>query len=179
MREGSEKGVVLAAMLFFTFAALTAYGQDPPLKVEIKMTHAVAKNAQDFEVSTKLENVGKQDRRIIHTSECSSSQDWPAQWTADNPTVHVSQPVDVRHISCKENSVIDIWLKPGEPYERTLSVRISLPASELRPPSAVSFRLGFSPQGEVILTGPSTILPPPSAPVRPIWSNAVTVNITE
>ena len=100
MTEGSGTCVVLAAILFFT---AMAYGQDSPLKAEIKTTQAVVKNIQDFVVSTKVENVGKEDQ-LLHIAECS----YPEQWTADNPSVHVKQ------VFCKKNPLIDIRLKPGE-----------------------------------------------------------------
>ncbi len=166
MAEGSGKGI-LAATLFLTVISPTAYGQESPLKIEIKTTPAAVKNMKDFAVGTRIENVGKEEQ-LLHLSQCSYSS---LQWTADNPSVHVKQ------IFCKENVLIDIRLKPGEAYERALPVRIEIPVLGL--PQRVTFRLGFSPRNEAVLGGINPTPPPPSAPGAPIWSNAVTVNIRE
>jgi hypothetical protein len=169
MTKDSATVVVLAAM-FFTVTAAAAYGQGSSLKVEIKTTQSVVKNNQDFGASTKIENVSKQDQ-ILHVSQCWYSA---MQWTADNSSVHV------RQVFCKKNALMDIRLKPGEANEGVLPVHVSLPARELMTPAAVSFRLGFIfPGDEVLPVGPHATAPPPSAPVRLIWSNVVTVTVTD
>jgi hypothetical protein len=157
--------MMLAATLFFTVTALTVYGQDSPLKVDIKTTQAVVRNVRDFDISTKIENVGKEEQ-LLHLSQCSYSG---LQWTADNASVHVKQ------IFCKKNRLIDIRLRPGEAYERALPVRIEIPVLGL--PQPVTFRLGFSPWDGAVLVGSHPTPTPPSAPVPPIWSNAVTVTV--
>ena len=176
--------LLLSTMLFFAVTAATAYAQDSPLKAEIaKMkatfaeTQAVAKNEQDFEVHTIIENTGKEDR-FLYIAACT----YPEQWIADNPAVHI------KHVFCERNPSMDILLKPGETYPGNVSLRISLPVSELKEPSPVRFRLGFNPLVHstsstspicVARNGPTISCPPPLlAPVPPIWSNAITVSVT-
>jgi hypothetical protein len=169
MSERSGKGMMLAATLFFTIAVPTVYAQDSPLKVSIKMTQTVVTNTQDFDVSTKIENIG-QEEQILHVSQCWYSS---MQWTADNPSVHVKQ------IFCKKNASIDIRLKPGEATEGVLPVHMEIPVLEF--PQPVTFRLGFCPAvcRNPILDRTLPTSPPPLAAVPTIWSNAVTVKISE
>jgi hypothetical protein len=162
---GSGKCVLLVLPLFFTVTAPAAYGQDLFLRVEIKTMQTTVNNARDFDITTKIENIGKEEQ-FLHLSQCSYSS---LQWAADNPSVHVKQ------IFCKKNRLIDIRLKPDETYERALPVYIEIPVLGI--PQAVTFRLGFSPRDETILVGPHPIPLQPLAPVRPIWSNALTVNV--
>lgn len=167
MTEGSGRGMMLAATLFFAVMGPKVYCQDSPLKIDIKTTQAVVKNGQDFEVRTKIENVSKEEQ-ILHLSQCSYSA---LQWRADDPSVHVKQ------IFCKKNRLIEIRLKRGEAYERVLPVRIEILVPGL--PHPVTFRLGFSLRDEVISVATPPIPPPASSAVPPIWSNAITVNIEE
>lgn len=164
MTAGSGKRMMQAA-LFFIVISPTAYSQGVPLEIEIKTTQPVVKNAQEFAVGTRIENVGKEER-LLRLSQCSYSA---LQWTADNPSVHVKQ------IFCKKNTLSDIRLKPGEAYERALPVRIEIPVLGL--PQPITFRLGFSLWNESILVGTKLIAPPPSALIPPIWSNALTVTV--
>jgi hypothetical protein len=155
---------LLAAMLFFTVTVPT-HGQDSPLRVEIKTAQAAVKNSRDFEVRTKVENVGIEEQ-ILYLSQCSYSA---IQWTADNPSIHVKK------IFYKENALIDIRLKPGEVTEGALPVRIEIPDVGL--PQEVTFRLGFSPRDGAISIRTNPTLPQSSAPVPPIWSNAITLAV--
>jgi hypothetical protein len=163
MTEGSGERVLLATVLSLIGTAATAYGQESPLKVEVETARAVVKNTQDFVVSTTVENVGKEDQ-LLHIGTCSYAE----QWTTDNPSVHVKNPV------CRKNPLMDIRLRPGGSFKRPLAVTVSLPAKELRTPLAVSFRLGFSPMDEVIVAQTHPNPPSHSAPAPPIWSNVVT-----
>jgi hypothetical protein len=162
MTVGSVKGMMLSATLFFIAISTTAFGQVSPLKVEIKSTQMVVKNLQNFEVSTRIENIGKEEMQI-HLSQCSYSS---LQWSADNSAVHVKQ------IICKKNAVSVIRLKPGEAYEKALPIQIEVPILGI--PQHVTFRLGFSPWDEV---GVPVTPSPPFHPGAPIWSNAITLNI--
>src|SRR5258708_18255991 len=127
---------------------------DSQLKIEITPLQDSLKNTQALPVNTKIRNIGHSDRRLQVWS-CS----YPEMWRSDNPAVTVEQ------VSCKKNDLHNVTLKPGEAYARELSVRVSVTALELAP-EFVTFRLGFA---------PSFLLKEP--PV--IWSNAVTVSVTE
>jgi hypothetical protein len=155
----------LAALLFCTFLSAGAYGQEAPLKIEIKTTQPIVRNAQEFSVSTKIENTGVEEQ-VLRISQCAYSS---MQWTADNPLVHV------KDIFCKKNAICFIRLHPGQAYERPLPVRIDAPAQELLKP--VTFRLGFRLLGELISAKSHPLPQRSSAPGTLIWSNSVTVNV--
>ena len=153
MGESLGKSVLLAAMLFVTATAIF-YGEDSSLNVEIKPVPAVVKSGQEFSVNTKVKNVGREDQSLQIWS-CS----YPEHWTADNPSVHVEG------VECEKNGLMDVRLKPGEAYEKALSLRVWV-ASRLSEES-VTFRLGFAPW----------IRATKRADRPNIWSNAVTVNV--
>ena|SRR5947209_11703351 len=83
------------------------------IAIEIKPKQATVKNSQDFSVGTTIRNTGKEDQQLEIWS-CS----YPEQWIVDNPIVHIMA------VSCKKNTVVHVRLKPGEAYDRALSVRI-------------------------------------------------------
>jgi hypothetical protein len=145
----------LFATLLFCFGGLAAYGQSPPLLVEIKPAQTVVHSNEEFLVSTALRNTSS-EVQVLGVMSCS----YPSQWAADNTSVYVSQ------VSCLRNVLFRISLKPGEAYERTLSVHVEL-ASGKGQLESVTFRLGFQDEN------------PPTVPRVPrIWSNAVTVSVT-
>jgi hypothetical protein len=148
------RDALLIVMLFFTGSA--AYGQDLPTRVEISVVRSTVKNNEEFPVSTTIRNVGR-DEQSLQIWSCS----YPEQWTADNPDVHIIGA------ACRKNDVILVGLKPGDAYERTLSIHIGI-AAENRTQKSVTFRLGFE-----SATSKKTDI------ASPIWSNAITVNVTE
>jgi len=144
----------LIAALFC--AGIAACGQDSPTRVEIKVAQSTVKNNQEFLVSTTLRNVGT-DEQSMRIWSCS----YPQQWIADNPAVHIAGA------ACKKNDVFRVRLKPGETYERALSIHIKVAAQRLAQ-KPVTFRLGFEP-ANYEKTGVGS----------PLWSNAITVDVTE
>ena len=155
MKKNNRKREELLILMLF-FSGVAAYGKDLPMTVEIKVAQATVKNNEDFPVSTTIRNVDKDDQSLRIWS-CS----YPQQWTADNPAVHIT------NASCKKNDVILIRLKPGETYERMLSIQIVV-AADLRAQKSLVFRLRFEP-----VTSQKT------GDFSPVWSNSVTVSVTE
>jgi len=147
-----KRALILILVLFF--AGMATYGQDSPTRAEIKVAQSTVKNNEEFSVYTSIRNVGR-DEQSVPLWSCS----YPEQWTADNPAVHIAGA------ACKKNDVVQVRLKPGEAYERTLLVRIG---AEHRAQRWVTFRLGFEPPDHE-KTGTASR----------IWSNAITVNVTE
>lgn len=147
-------GVVLPTVLSI-FIGSVAQGQGSLARVEIKTARSTVANNEEFSVSTTIRNVSRGEQSFGIWS-CS----YPEQWTADNLAVHITPA------SCKKNDVIRVTLRPGEVYERDLSIRIGI-VGKNRPQQAVIFRLGFksAPPDEK------------TALVFPIWSNAMTVNV--
>jgi len=124
------------------------------MKVEISVAQSTTKSNEEFAVSTSIRNVSS-DEQSLQIWSCS----YPWQWTTDNPAVHITDT------SCKKNDVIHVRLKPNEAYERTLSIHVGIVVEHLaqRP---VTFRLRFK-------SATSDKTP------YPIWSNAITINLTE
>ena len=60
------------------------------------------------------------------------SCDYAGQWKSDNPLVSVNQ------IECKKNGLLQVTLRPGEWYEKKITVSVSAD-------SPVTFSLGFMP----------------------------------
>lgn len=148
-----RRGALLVLMLFL-FIGMAAYGEDCPMRVGIRVTQSTVNNNGEFLVSTTIRNVSR-DEQSLEVWSCS----YPQQWTANNPAVHITS------VACKKNDVIRVRLKPGEAYERTLSIHIGV-AAEHRAQNSVAFRLGFEP-----VTSEGT--------GSHIWSNVITVNVTE
>ena len=143
--------VAVAAMLMVCHGASS---QEAPILFEIKPEKAIIHTDHDISVSITLRNTSKDDQQL-NTISCSSSHS--LLLSSDNPDVHVEQ------VSClrKENFVLR--LKPGETYDRTLSVRVSSPADyDGTKPLKETFRLGFFTSG---------------IPMQNVgtWSNAITV----
>jgi hypothetical protein len=150
-----NKHKVLFVVFLFCIGGLAAHSQSSPIVVEIKPTQTVVKDNETFSVSTTLRNRSS-EVQVLGVMSCS----YPAQWAVDNLSVYMSQ------VSCLRNVLSRIILKPGEAYERTLSVHVEL-ASGKGQLESVTFRLGFQDEN------PLTV---PKAPR--IWSNAVTVSVT-
>ena len=149
-----HKGKVIA--LLCCVAGLIAYGQDSPLKVEIKLAHAAVNNFEPFSVATSIRNTGKEEQTLDIWS-CS----YPTQWAADTPSVRVNL------VSCKKNDLLHITLKPGEACERPLLIRVELPGGNSSP-EPLTFRLGFT--AAAFATGQQN---------APIWSDPAIVTVNK
>jgi len=146
---------VLPVILSF-FMGSPAYGLDAAVKVEIRVVQSPVKNNEEFPISTAIRNVGG-GQQTLGIWSCS----YPEQWTADNPAVHIAVA------ACNKNDVVTVKLKPGEAYERTLSIHIETVAKhhEQKP---ITFRLGFQ---------SASRMKTQDNPV--VWSNALTVSVLE
>ena len=163
-----EKNKVLFSALLLCFAAFPACGhrgsQRPdysrddvkvsPLEAKIKLVQTAVKNDGTFSVSATLLNSGS------NVWELAVGCGFLDQWTSDSPFVNVIGE------ACARTIPVGIRLKSGETYEREVPVRLVLTAGGDQPQS-VSFRLRFN---------DPTFSSNPKSP--PIWSNAVTVNVT-
>jgi hypothetical protein len=148
------EGVLCALLL--CFARLASYGQDSPLKVELKPAHTTVNNYQPFQVATAIRNTGAAEQ-LLDVWSCSYS----TQWISDNPNVHLNLVV------CKKNDLIHLKVESGKDYEKPLSIRVELPAGDGQPES-VTFRMGF--KNATFVTG---------QPDLPIWSDPVTITVTK
>jgi hypothetical protein len=146
---------LFAAMVLFLNMASMANGQRSSLKIEIKTEQTVVRNLEDFNVSTKVRNVGRESQDLFIWS-CSYSK----HWRADSPTVHV------KPVSCRKNALMKTQIKPGDVYERTLSIEIVLPAAGLSE-QPITFRLGFEPLTEAEV----------GQLLAPLWSNPIAVKV--
>jgi len=149
-----NKRIVLLSALLLCFAGLTAFPQDSPTQLEIKLAQTTVKNNEDFSLSAIIHNTGNEEK-VIRVWSCGHSQ-----WTADNPSVLGSPEVCAKNILLKER------IKPGESGHWEVPVRVVLLAGGGQPES-VTFRLGF--QSSTYGTEPD---------IPRIWSNAVTVKVT-
>jgi len=154
--------LALTATVFLMSAAPTTHGEDLPLRIEIKTPPTVVHNKRVFVVDTMIRNRSNVEQ-VLQTSQCSYG-DW--NWTTDNPAVHIQQ----REMpACKKNPLLYMTLEPGEAYQRALSIRLSILATEI-PSQSVTFRIGFEPRLGYNL---STESPPY------IWSDPVTIRVRE
>jgi hypothetical protein len=151
----SEFKLILAALLLSVFG-LAAYGQDSPFKVEIKLAQTKVNNYEPFSVATAIRNTSTAEQTLEVWS-CS----YPTQWVSDVSSVHVNL------VGCKKNDLLNIKLKPGEACERVVTIRIQLSPGDGKPES-VTFRMGF--KAANFVTGQGNL---------PLWSDAVTVNVTK
>lgn len=154
VRMFRHKGKLVA--LLCCVSGLIAYGQDSPLRVEIKLAHAAVNNFEPFSVATSIRNVSKEVQTLDIWS-CS----YPTQWAADIP------PVRVNLVSCKKNDLLHLTLKPGETCERSLLIRVELPGGNSSP-EPVTFRLGF--KAAAFAMGQQN---------APIWSDPATVTVNK
>jgi hypothetical protein len=152
---------LIAAALLMSPVPMT-HGQDLPLRIETKKLPAVVHNRQVFVVDTAIRNTSNVEQ-VLQTSQCSYG-DW--NWATDNPAVHVQERETP---PCKKNPLIYMKLKPDEAYERSLSIWVSVPATEALPQS-LTFRIGFEPR---LGYNPSTKSPPY------IWSDLMTISVGE
>jgi hypothetical protein len=148
---------VLSSALLFCLTGLTAYCQGSPLKIEITTAKSAVKNDEEFSVNTVIRNTGRNDQ-VLAILDCCYSM----LWVADNPSVYVDCGE-----ACMNNSLYEMKLKPGDSYEKTVLVHVE-PLIGDAPYQQATFRLGFRNDTE------GTQSP---NPLR-IWSNAVTVNVT-
>jgi hypothetical protein len=150
-----NKRKVLFVVFLFCFEGLAAYGQSSPTNVEIKLAQIAVKNNEDFSVNTAIRNTGN-DEQVLEIWFCGYCN----RWIADNPSVHIGVE------SCLKNSSQTIRLMPGKAFEEAVPVRVELPVGSGQH-ELVTFRLGI--KGGTYGT---------KWTVSPIWSNAVTVNVT-
>jgi hypothetical protein len=173
-----HKSKMLSIALLFCFGGLAVYGQSSPLQLEIKLAQTVVQNNEDFSVSTVIRNTSsaEQSLQVLHCC-------YSAQWTADNPLVHVDCAE-----SCMKNIPWKVTLKPGEAYKKTVLARVALAAGTGQPES-VTFRMGF--QSNSYKTEPVAPLPWGISATNgttqtrqmihdtpQIWSNAVMISVT-
>lgn len=151
------RGFLLVALLATGTGTVASAVSVPTLKVAIQSGQKSIKNRATFPVTTKIQNVGR-EIQMLHIWSCS----YDAHWITDSPFAHVLP------IPCEKNALIEVRLKPGEVYKQDLNIRVSVFAEELLTES-LSFRLGFTDGDE----GGNNGLP------QPVWSNAITVKITE
>ncbi len=161
MTKSLRRRVLLSVILFTTFILPAVFGQDSPLKVEIKTAPATTANKQLFVLNARVRNASAIEH-LLQTYQCNRG-DW--NWTTDDPAVHVEQ---TQEITCKKNPMMYIKLKPGDAYERALSIRVSVPTGETM--QSVTFRVGCRIRLEHNLP---TELPPY------IWSDPVTIKVGE
>lgn len=140
--------------MILIFTGVTAHGEASSIIVDIKMVDSTVKRNDDLPVSTTIRNVGTKEQSLQIWS-CS----YPEQWIVDNPIVHITA------VSCNKNDVVHVRLKPGEAYERALSIRIERSA-EHQDQKSVTFRLGFKPD-----------ISEKTGLLSPIWSNAITLRV--
>jgi hypothetical protein len=124
-----------------------AFGQNSPLKAEIKSAWTTVHNHEDFSLATELRNTGDSEI-LIQSMSCAYST-----WVADNPSVHVGAAV-----ACGNHTLVKMSLKPGQVLHGIASVHVVLaPGKEQN--QSVTFRLALKDE------------------TPPNWSNAVTVNV--
>lgn len=151
-----------AAQCFCQSQPLSADDRDErfekSLRVEIKLAQTEVRSKETFTVATAIYNTGETEQTVAIWS-CA----FPDQWRTDNAAVKVD-PVD-----CDWNKVSKIELKPGEGFQRLLSVHIVLPDDQISR-IEISFRLGFrnaDPSG----AGGHDVKPPT------LWSNTLAVSV--
>jgi hypothetical protein len=129
------------------------------LRAEIRLTQTEVRNKETFTVSTAIYNTSETEQTVaIRTCE------FPNQWRADNAAVLVNLVDD-----CDWNKFSRIRLKPGESFQRLLSVHIELPSDPIDR-IEMSFRLGFR------NADPSrSVKPDVKSPT--LWSNTVTMSV--
>jgi hypothetical protein len=152
-----RNNVPLGFVLLCLFGC-TTYGQDTPLKTEIKLPRTEVNNHETFSVATAVRNTSTTDQ-MLDVWSCS----YPWQWASDNPTIQVGG------IACQQNVHGKIKLRPGEAYERTVPLYVELPIDKISKASA-AFRLGFEEATQV-----RSVRPFPDN--LPIWSNYVIINV--
>ncbi|MGB9407375.1 MAG: hypothetical protein WCA89_07550 [Terracidiphilus sp.] len=128
-----------------------------PLKAEIALARETVINDEIFFVNTTLRNTGS------NVWDLGGGCGFLNQWTSDSPSILV---IGEACFSEKNIHNMEVRLKPGETYERAVPVRVHL-AADGDQHESVTFRLRFN--------DPTFNLHPE---VPPVWSNAVTVNVT-
>ena len=147
-------------ILLFCISELTGFGQNSPITVDIKPEQTAVEGNETFLVSSVLRNTSKENQ-VLKIWSCSYS--W--QWTADDLAVHVNEA------SCKKNTISHIELKPGEVYQRAVSVQIKQFGVGNSHSESVTFRLGYEDASQVKQVRPSS-------ETSPVWSNPITVSVT-
>ena len=146
---------VLFSALLFCSAGLVAFGQDSSFMVEVKPTRTTVKCTESFRVSTAIRN-NSNEEKSLNVWSCSYS----TQWSSDNPVVRIDGA------DCMKNGLGTVRLKPGEAYERELWIHVE-PFAGTCQHESITFRLRFEDGNR--RTAPK---------ISPIWSNAVTVRVT-
>jgi hypothetical protein len=151
---------LLGVTLLFIGAATLVQGRSQSLslasslKVDIRPAQTTVRNTEHFVIHTKISNTSN-EVQALQVWSCSYDQ----SWTSNHPRVYIYL------VPCDKNLPSSIHLKPGEAYERELSVNVLLAAKELQQES-LTFRLGFKPW-----------IDPPVKSLPFIWSNAITVKV--
>ena len=148
------------ATAFLVTAGPMTQVKELPLRIESKTSPSTVHNKRVFVVDVLVRNTSKVEQ-VLQTWQCSYG-DW--NWTTDNRVVHVQEREAVH---CKKNPLVYMKLKPGETYERLLSIRAAAPVGEIMPQS-VTFRIGCEPRLGYNLST--------EAPLY-IWSDPVTITI--
>jgi hypothetical protein len=147
--------IAASLTLISAFASATAYGQSQAMQAEIKSALQVVRSGEEFLVSVSFKNPSDEEQSLQIWS-CS----FPKNWLSDNPIVQIPD------VPCKKNSPIWVKLKPGESHQDQLAIKIALRPGAREP---VAFRLGFQPLN---FQGPAGVS-------FPVWSNTITINVTE
>lgn len=150
-------------------------GLDQPsvLKIELQTSPADVRRGKSFDANVKIINIGNQDQ-ILHVWSC-----YNEHWATDNSFVQIS------HVHCIAGSA-DVRLKPGEHYKMLLPLSIIKSAPDGKPlEKTVTFRLQFQQPlvsdrhyQDAFMTKTYGVLIPSGLTV-PIWSNYVTLNVSE
>ena len=154
-----KKHRIVAWTCILSCAASVAPCSAQTLTAEIKVATTAVKNNESFPVITIVRNVGSVEQSLLVWG-CS----YPSQWLPDNPAVHAEV------VACLKNSSEEIKLKPGQTYQRTVSLSVQL-AGDGTDRKEVIFRLGYGPDA-YFGTQPSTS---PKVPL--FWSNAASVTV--
>ena len=153
--------IILMLMIILFLPAHMSHSQDTALRIDIKPEHESVKNGAEISVLTRIINISQSEQKFEVWS-CSYSE----SWVTDSP--HLSLVA----VSCKENAITKIVLKPGRVYENKLSIRVAVPAEEILVED-VTFKLGFKP---IVW---STDSQKKENETSIIWSYPVTIKVKE
>jgi hypothetical protein len=130
------------------------------VKIEGHSKQDAVKNGVGFLVMTKIENISNEEQ-TLHVWSCS----YEDNWRSDNSLVQVTPT------PCLKNYIGDEKLKPGQVYERELSVSVN--SASPNAGDIISFRLGFT-DGSYYHFDKDDHRSP-----RPVWSNPIVVKISD
>ena len=133
------------------------------LRVEAVLKSSNKKDSPFFRVETKIRNVSNRQQTII-TWTCSHG----FSWIATRPEIITgTEP-------CLSNFTGNTILNPQQEYVRDINIAVT---GKFKPGS-ITFQLGFNPKGDWIGSRMG-IIPKVELPNFIIWSNDITINITE